>query len=110
MINVATSGTSVGPTVSCLGMTLTGSPVRPAPKGLPPTGESIAFGVTVPGRPGPHHCRYGYFMMLTARAMTRMATRSETDSSSIIMSLAHGLTGDTSVGLKAVAELKERCR
>ncbi len=48
--------------------------------------------------------------MLTARATTRMATTSEMASSAIIISLAHGLMADTSVGLKAVAAWKERWR
>jgi len=40
--------------------------------------------------------------MLTALETTRIATRSEIASSVIIMSLAHGLIAETSVGLNAV--------
>ena len=40
--------------------------------------------------------------MLTALETTRIATRSEITSSVIIMSLAHGLIAETSVGLNAV--------
>ena len=52
--------------------------------------------------------RHGHFKMLTARATTRMPTTSEIADSAIIMSLAHGLTADTSVGLKAVAVAKAK--
>ncbi len=55
-------------------------------------------------RPGP----VSYFRMLTARATTRIATTSEMASSAIIMSFAHGLTAETSVGLKAVAVAKAK--
>jgi len=51
-----------------------------------------------------------YFRMFTARATTNIATSREMLSSSIIMSLAQGLTADTSVGLKAVAVVKDKCR
>jgi hypothetical protein len=52
----------------------------------------------------------GYLRMLTARETTRMATSREIASSAIIMSLAHGLMAETSVGLNAVAVLNERYR
>lgn len=52
----------------------------------------------------------GYLRMLTARATTRIATINEVDSSAMVMSLPHGLTAETSVGLKAVAEVNERWR
>jgi hypothetical protein len=51
-----------------------------------------------------------YLRMLTARATTRIPTTREIASSVIIMSLAHGLIAETSVGLNAIAALKERCR
>ena len=46
--------------------------------------------------------------MLTARETTRIATSSEITSSAIIISLAHGLMAETSVGLNAVAVVNER--
>jgi hypothetical protein len=46
--------------------------------------------------------------MLTALETTRIATSREIASSAIIMSLAHGLMGETSAGLNAVAALNER--
>ena len=48
--------------------------------------------------------------MFTARATTRIPTTTEIASSAIIMSFAHGLIAETSVGLNAIAALKERCR
>ena len=48
--------------------------------------------------------------MFTARAMTSTATTSETASSAIIISLAQGRIGETSVGLKAIAAENARCR
>lgn len=51
-----------------------------------------------------------YFRILTARATTRTPTTTEMASSAIIMSFAHGLTAETSVGLNASAVLKERCK
>ena len=52
----------------------------------------------------------GYLKMFTAREMTSTATTSEIASSNIIMSFAQGLIAETSVGLKAVAAVNERCR
>ena len=52
----------------------------------------------------------GYLKMFTARETTSTATTSEIASSDIIMSLAQGLIAETSVGLKAVAAVNERCR
>jgi hypothetical protein len=46
----------------------------------------------------------------TARATTRIPTTSEIASSAIIMTFAHGLIAETSVGLNAVAVLKDRCK
>jgi hypothetical protein len=60
--------------------------------------------IVVPGRE-----RGSYFKMFTARATTRIPTTKEIASSAIIMSFAHGLTGEVSVGLNAIAQLKERC-
>jgi len=57
-----------------------------------------------PSRPG----RAGYLRMLTALETTRIATSSEIASSAIIMSLAHGLIAETSVGLNAVAVVNDR--
>ena len=51
-----------------------------------------------------------YLRMFTARATTRIPTTTEIASSAIIMSFAHGLIAETSVGLNAIAALKERCR
>jgi len=48
--------------------------------------------------------------MFTARATTSTATTTEMASSAIISSLAHGLMGETSVGLNAIAAENERCR
>ncbi len=48
--------------------------------------------------------------MFTARAMTSTATTSETASSAIIISLAQGRIGETSVGLKAIAAENARRR
>ena len=45
----------------------------------------------------------GYFRMLIAREITSPATPSDTHASTIMSSLAHRLTAETSVGLKAVA-------
>jgi hypothetical protein len=47
--------------------------------------------------------------MFTARETTSSATTSEIASSAIIMSFAHDLIAETSVGLNAVAVVKERC-
>ena len=46
-----------------------------------------------------------YFRILTARATTRIPTTSEIVSSAIIMSFAHGLIAETSVGLNAIEVL-----
>lgn len=51
-----------------------------------------------------------YFRMFTARATTSIPTTREIDSSAIIMSFAHGLMAETSVGLNAIEVLKDRCR
>ncbi len=51
-----------------------------------------------------------YLRMLTARATTSTATTSEIASSAIIMSLDQGRIAETSVGLKAAAVVKARCR
>jgi hypothetical protein len=51
-----------------------------------------------------------YLRMFTARATTRIPTTTEIASSAIIMSFDHGLIAETSVGLNAIAALKERCR
>ena len=67
----------------------------------PPT-----VGPNAPERPGVA----GYRRMLTALETTRIATSSEMASSAIIMSLAHPLMADTSVGLNAVAAVNDRCR
>jgi hypothetical protein len=48
--------------------------------------------------------------MFTARETTSTATTSEIASSAIIMSFAHGLIAETSVGLNAVAVVNDRCR
>ena len=56
-----------------------------------------------------HHMS-GYFKMFTALATTSSATSSEIASSVIIMSFAHGLIAETSVGLNAVAVVNDRCR
>lgn len=52
-----------------------------------------------------HGC---YLRMLTARAMTRARVTSETRDCPSMVSLAHRDSGMTSVGLKAVALVKER--
>ena len=49
-----------------------------------------------------------YLRMLTARETTRIATSSEITSSAIIMSLAHCLMAETSVGLNAIAVANEK--
>ena len=49
-----------------------------------------------------------YLRMFTAQAATRIPTTSEIVSSAIIMSLAHGLIAETSVGLNAVAVVNDR--
>ena len=46
-----------------------------------------------------------YFRIFTARATTRIPTTSETVSSAIIMSFAHGFIAETSVGLNAMEVL-----
>ena len=51
-----------------------------------------------------------YFKMFTARETTSTATTSEIAASNIIMSLAQDLIAETSVGLKAVAVVNDRCR
>jgi len=48
--------------------------------------------------------------MLIARAKTRAANDSETSASRTIISFAHRLMADTSVGLKASATLNESVR
>ena len=79
--------------------------------------------VTVAPAPGPHPTimaadpsprlcasagSAGHFKMLTARATTRIPTTREMADSAINMSLAQGLTADTSVGLKAAAVANEK--
>ena len=48
--------------------------------------------------------------MFTARETTSTATTSEIAASDIIMSFAQDLIAETSVGLKAVAVVNDRCR
>ena len=48
--------------------------------------------------------------MLTARATTSTATTKEMASWAIIMTLAHGLMAETSVGLNAIAVANDRKR
>ena len=45
-----------------------------------------------------------------ARAMTRIAITSDSDAWTIMVSLAHRLTGRVSVGLNAVALVNDRYR
>ena len=51
-----------------------------------------------------------YFRMFTARAITRSPTTTEIAASTIIMSFAHGLIAETSVGLNAIAVSNDKCR
>ena len=51
-----------------------------------------------------------YLNPFTALATTSGATSSEIASSVIIMSCAHDLIAETSVGLNAVAVVNDRCR
>ena len=67
----------------------------------PPTktaGAVVVFGV----------CWTCYLRMLTARAMTKARVASEIRDCPSMVSLAHRDRGMTSVGLKAVALVKER--
>jgi hypothetical protein len=52
----------------------------------------------------------GYFRMLTARAMTSTPTRSATPDWTAIVHFDHRASGITSVGLKAVAFVKDKYR
>jgi hypothetical protein len=61
------------------------------------------------GRPDDRRGRY-YLRIFTALATTRIPTATEIISSAIIMSFAHGLIAETSVGLNAIAVFTERCR
>jgi hypothetical protein len=55
-----------------------------------------------------HRQRGCYFKMLTARAITRATVTSEIRDWASMVSFAHRESGMTSVGLKAVALVKER--
>jgi len=61
------------------------------------------------GRPDDQRGRY-YLRIFTALATTRIPTATEIISSAIIVSFAHGLIAETSVGLNAIAVFTERCR
>ena len=73
-----------------------------------------------PSAPGPLSCSAtragtdepaeagGYFKMLTARAITRPRIMRELTACTVMASLAHRVSGITSVGLNAVASVKPR--
>jgi len=61
------------------------------------------------GRPDDERGRC-YRRIFTARATTRIPTATEIIASAIIVSFAHGLIAETSVGLNAIAVFTERCR
>jgi hypothetical protein len=60
-----------------------------------------------PAKPDTWRC---YVTMLMARAMMRTPTVTDMASSAIIISLAQGVIGDTSVGLNAIAVENDRCK
>jgi hypothetical protein len=72
---------------------------------MPPSAGLLVTGVT-------RTCWAGgrvlgsYFKMLIARAITSPKTPSDTIASTVMSSLAHRLTAEMSVGLKAVAVQK----